>query len=434
MLEWLQSFILGDDPPPPARPRAEIDYHDVPSSDAVRMGQIFGTGATKSGALVNATTSMQVSAVYACVRLIAGAIAAMPASIYRRTPLGREQVDGHPLWWLLNEQPTPRFTAASMWELAVAQMLLRGDGITYMVRGGMGGADIRGLIPVLRDQVHIWRQGTRLRYTIFDEDDDGQTKYFTVDQDDVLHFAGFGFNGVTSMSVIRWAARQAIGIALKADEHAAEFFGSGAHIQYAVKAPKAMSTEQQNAFREAWVAKYSGAGVSTTPLILTEGLDVQQLSMTAADAQLLESRRFQVIDIARAFGVPPHMIGESSQSTSWGSGIEQMSIGFVTYTLLPHLRRFGQELNRKLWPRSMTYFAEFNADGLLAGDSKTQAEVFAKALGGPGTQGYMTINEVRRKKNLPPVPGGDDMIFAGSKPVEPKKEDDDEKAGAADPR
>jgi len=129
--------------------------------------------------------------------------------------------------------------------------------------------------------------------------------------------------------------------------------------------------------------------------------------MTAEDAQLLETRKFQVIEIARAFGVPPHMVGETSASTSWGSGIEQMSIGFVRYTLGPHLRRIEQELNRKLWPRSPRYFVEFNRDGLLAGDSKTESEVISKSLGGPGAQGWMTVNEARRIKNLPPVPGGD---------------------------
>jgi HK97 family phage portal protein len=420
MLAWLKS-LLFDEAPAPARPRAELELHDVPSSDRVRMGQIFGDMPTAAGAVVNERTAMKVSAVSACVRLIAGAIAALPVPIYRRTEKGREQVD-HPLWWLLNEQPTPRYTAASFWEFVTAQMLLRGDGIAYIDRAGPSSAGIRGFIPVKRDNALITRRGDRLVYTIFDVDDDGEVGHFNLDQDDVLHFAGMGFNGISSMSVIQWAARQSIGVAMKADEHAAQIFGSGAHIQYAIKSPKRMSPEQQDDFRAAWVAKYSGQGISSMPLVLTEGLDVQELALNAVDSQLLESRRYQVVDIARAFGVPPHMIGETSQSTSWGSGIEQMGIGFVIYTLLPHLRRFAQELNRKLWPRSMQYFTEFNVAGLLAGDSKTQAEVFAKALGGPGTQGYMTVNEVRRLKNLPPVPGGDDLIFAGSAPVAPAKE------------
>lgn len=405
-----------------------VEYTDVPSSDSVKMGQIFDMGPTSAGAIVNASTAMRVSAVYACVRLIAGAVSTLPCAFYKRTADGRERANDHPYWWYFNEQPTPRFTAAAFWEFMVSQMLLRGDGIAYIVRPGKS-PGISGIIPVSREKVSIFRMDDRLRYTITDTvDDSGKSASFTVDQDDVLHFPGCAFDGIRSMSVIGWAARQAIGIALKADEHAATTFGSGASIQYAVKVPvgKTMSSKMQDDFREAWVAKYSGMGVAQTPLILSEGLEVQELSMTAADAQLLESRRFQVVDIARAFGVPPHMIGETSSSTSWGTGIEQMSIGFVMYTLLPHLVRYQQELNRKLFPVRDRYFVEFNVDGLLAGDSKAQAEYFGKALGGPGARGWMVPNEVRRLKNLPPLDdAGANELSSGTppKPTDPAASD-----------
>ena len=122
-----------------------------------------------------------------------------------------------------------------------------------------------------------------------------------------------------------------------------------------------------------------------------------------------------MVDIARAFGVPPHLIGETTASTSWGSGIEQMSIGFVRYALGPHLKRFEQEFNRKLWPRSPKYFVEFDREAAQAGDLKSEAEFFAKALGGPGSQGWMTVNQVRRKKNMEPLPGWNDVAKAGAK-------------------
>lgn len=413
--------------------RAQIEYHDVPSSDAIKMGQIFGTNATDSGAVVNERTAMRVSSVYRCVSLIAGAIATTPCSFYRRTAAGREKASDHPYWWLFNEQPTPLFSAASFWEYVTAQMLLRGDGISYIVRENRFSPRATAVIPVHRDKVEITRRGQRLAYRITDQDEKGRDGHFTVDQDDVLHFPGMGFDGVCSQSVIGWAARQAIGIAIRADEHAAQTFAGGASIQYAVKLPpgKTMTPTQQEDFRQAWMAKYGvGTGHSKIPLILTEGLDVAELSMTAADAQLLESRRFQVVDIARSFGVPPHMIGETSASTSWGSGIEQMSQGFVRYTLRQHLHRFAQELNRKLFPTRERYFVEFNVDGLLEGDSKAQAEYFSKALGGPGTQGWMVVNEVRALKNLPPIEGGDKLIVAtgpapkpGDKPNEPSEDD-----------
>lgn len=416
----------------PARvePSVSAEYVDVPSSDAVKMGEIFALPKTDSGAVVNESTAMRVSAVYRCVGLIAGAVATLPCTFYRRTADGRERAN-HDYWWLFNEAPNLRFTAAAFWEFSVGQMLLRGDGIAYMVRRDRYSPTIDAVIPVHRDKVTILRVGDQLSYTITDTLADGSIGQFTAHQDDVLHFPGLGFDGVSSKSVIGWAARQSIGIAIKADEHTAQVFGNGAHLQWAVKAPGKMSAEQKDAFREAWIAKYSGAGVSRAPLVLTEGLDITQLSMNAVDAQLLESRRFQVVDIARAFGVPPHMIGETTAATSWGSGIEQMSIGFVKYTLQPHLARIEQEMNRKLFPRSSRYFVEFNVDGQLSGDSKTQAEYFGKALGGPGSQGWMTVNEVRRLKNLPPIAGGDELVRSSTgDPNAPNAEPPQPAAGA----
>lgn len=407
------------------------DFIDVPSSDP-RTLDIFGSIPTAAGALVTPVTANRVAAVYACRRLIAGAISTLPVPIYLRTAdRGRERVD-HPYWWLLNEQPMPRFTAASFWEFIASDVLMRGDGIAYIDRPGNNSAGIRSLIPWRRDSVTIFRMDDRLRYTFYDTIG-GNSGYFTVDQDDVLHFPGDAFNGIWSLSVIGSAARQAIGIAMKGDEFAGSFFGSGAAIQYAATAPKKMTTEQQTEFREGWVAKYGNGqgGISKIPLVLTEGMDIKELSMTAQDAQLLEARKFQVVDIARAFGVPPHMIGETTASTSWGTGIESMAIGFVKYTLLPHLTRFAQELNRKLFPRIDRYFVEFNVDGLMQGDSKAQAEYFAKALGGPGTQGYMAVDEVRKIKNLKPMGGwAAEVTKAGGDPK--AQQAGDTGAGAGD--
>lgn len=413
--ERLIGALAGDR----ATVKNEIDYHDVPSSDAVRMGEIFGMTATDSGAVVNETTAMRVAAVYRCTALIAGAIAGTPFEFYRYSDGQRELVGReHSMWWLLNEQMCGRFTASAGWEFLTAQMLLRGDGIAYIARKNRMSPEVAAIIPVARGNVDIRRAGDSLRYTITDELDDGTVGSFTVDQGDIIHFPGFGFNGVSSLSVIRWAARQAIGIAIKADEHAAHTFASGASIQYAVKAPKTMTSTQQQDFRDAWQAKYGNtAGHSKIPLILTEGLDVKELSMTSEDAQLLDSRKFQRTDIACGFGVPPHMVGESSASTAWGTGLEQLVKSFDLYTVGPHINRLKQELNRKLFPRSGRYFIEPDRDATLAGDSKAQSEYFSKALGGPGTQGWMTVDEVRRIKQLPPTPGGDKLIMAGSAPA-----------------
>jgi HK97 family phage portal protein len=413
----------AESPPRIERIDPVLNLENVPSSDNIRMGQIFDMSSTSSGVNVTPALAMQVASVYACVRLIAGAIASMPLPIYKRTQDGRERVE-HDYWWLLNEQPCPAFTAHSYWEFQLWQMLLRGRGISFLYRGPNQAGPIQQIIPLKRELVTVYRHGARkerLGYRIRDAEGAG---YFDADQDDILDFPNAGFDGLEAPSVIGLAARQAIGIAYKADEFSGKFYGSGAHVQYAVTSDKKITPEQQESFREAFVQTYgSGQGPSGRPLMLTEGLKIEQLSMTAVDAQLLESRKFQKGDIATAFGVPPHMIGDTEKSSSWGTGIEQMGIGFVQYTLMPHLSRIKDELNRKLWPRSMRLFTEHNTDALMQGDSKAQAEYFAKALGGPGTQGWMYVNEVRKILNLPPIEGGDKLIFSGS--INPKGNPDD---------
>jgi HK97 family phage portal protein len=428
-MKWLKALRGAD-----AKPRIEptignlTEFHDVSSSDLVKMGQIFGGYPTSSGAIVTESTSMRVAAVYACVSLIAGSIATLPWHVYRRTTNGRERAD-HAYWWLFNEQPCATFSAHTFWRFVVTQILLRGDGLAWLQRNKLG--EVVAVHPLKRSQVSIKRDRGRLVYHISDDDKDltpEGRQYFGADQEDILHFTGEGFDGISSMSVIQWGARQGIGIAIAADDFAATFFGNGAHPQFAVKTPAGatMTEEQQKLFREAWIAKYGGGkGVSDIPLILTEGLDVTQLSLSADDAQLLESRKWQTEDIARAFGVPPFMIGYTEKSTSWGSGVEQMGIGFVRYSLMPRLASIAQELNRKLWPRGTTYYLEPNVDALMEGDSKAQAEYLAKALGGPGAQGWMKVNEVRRLKNLPPIEGGDEVIKAGSEPAKPETADAD---------
>lgn len=398
MLKWLTQKIGRESA------EAEPVSNEADSWEVLRG--IF-TDARAAGAVVNDRTAMRVSAVYACVRLISGAIAGLPIHVYQRDGEGGRTRAEHDYWWFLNEQPVPAYSAPAFWEWVAAQVLLRGDGLAYLTRNRAG--NVSGIIPLDRSKVVIdvvranKRGPHRLVYYI--NTDLGP---FAADQDDILHFPGMGFNGVESMSVIEWGGRQSTGIAISADEYAGTFFSKGAQPQHVLKAAGKMSESQQQGLREAWEAKYSGKGPNGIPLILTEGLDIDQLTMTGKDAQLLESRQWQVIDIARAFGVPPFMIGETEKSTSWGSGIEQMGIGFVQYTLGPHLRRFQAELNRKLFKTSK-YFVEFNTAGLLRGDHQARASYYQAALGGTQAPAWMTPNEVRKLENLPPLPDGNQL-------------------------
>lgn len=289
-------------------------------------------------------------------------------------------------------------------------MLLRGDALVYIVRESPGSPNIKALLPFRREQTIIMRQPPTdpkipPRLTYFFTTPEGS---FGAEQEDVLHFPGFEFNGINSLSVIQWGARNGIGIAMRADEFAGKFFSQGAQPQTAVTSPKQMTPEQQARFKQAWSDKYQGQGPNGIPLILTEGLDIKQLSMTMVDAQLMETRKWQVTDIARAFGVPPHMIGETTNATSFGTGIEQMGQGFVDYTLGPHLERIEDELNRKLYPRN-PYYIEFNADGLKRADATGRANYYKAALGGTQNPAWMTPNEIRSLENLPPAENGDQL-------------------------
>ncbi len=385
-----------------------VDYSNVPSSDIVRMGEIFEIGQTSAGVNVTEYSAMRVAVVASCVRLIAGALASMPINIYERLPNGRRITSAHDYWWLLNEEACPMFTAATFMEFMTGQVLLRGDGLAMIVRKEPS-PKAYGFIPLRRNNVAIKRNGDRLQYTVM-TNIEGTAGYFTLDQDDVLHFPGFGFDGISSLSVIGHAARQSIGTAIMADEFAGKFYGSGAQLQHVITSAGVMTLEQQQNLRQSFVARYgNGQGPNGIPLVLTEGLGIKELSMSPVDAQLLEARKFQVVDIARAFGVPPFMIGDVEKTTAWGTGIEQLSIGFLKYTLNPHLVRFEQELNRKLFPRNVRNFVEFDPDGLMRGDATARAAYYKAALGGTQNPGWLTQNEVRTLENFPPDADGDEL-------------------------
>lgn len=422
--------VFSDAPVPTASARQEptVDVQNnttlVKSSDPQVIAMLGGTPAA-SGFAVTAESAMRVSAVFAAVRLLAGGIASLPVAVFREGDEGREAIRPD-LWWLLNEQPIANWTAASMWEWIVQSICLRGDGFVEIVRSG---ADVKALRPHHPDMVSVRRVGDSLLYSVSDD----VSSLRPVHQDDMLHFPGFGFNGTRSMSIIQWAAFQSVGIALAADTFSASFYANGAAPKHLLEAPGEMGEEQADQLRDAYRKKSSGAHNAGMPLVLTQGVTLKEMSMSAGDAQLLESRKFQVIDIARAFGVPPHMIGAQETTSSWGTGIEQMSIGFIRWALQPYINRIRQELNRKLFRRASP-FVEHKMEALLAGDSKAEGEHMRQAVGGSQGPGWMTINEIRRVKNLPPIDGGD-VLYRPEKssnpPTKPKEED--ETAGATDP-
>lgn len=373
------------------------------SSDA-KIVELLGGAAASSGYAVTETSAMRVSAVYACIARISGAIASLPLPVYERTAEGRNRAANGTIYNLLNLQPNPAWTAASMWEWVIGCNCLRGDAFLQILRNGPNAV---GLLPLHPDSVQVENVDGFLNYYIRPT---GGVKAYGLHQDDVLHIPQLGFDGKRSPSIIKQAAMQSIGVALAADDFSGKLYANGAMPRHLFSLDGKPDAEQIDLLQRTYADRYTGTQAVGRPMVLPKSIEMKEMSMTAADAQLLDSRKFQVIDIARAFGVPPHMIGATETTSSWGTGIEQQTIGFVKFTLQPYLNRIEQEVNRKLFAFSNgKLFVEFNLDGLLRGDSKAESDVMRQSLGGSQGPGWMTPNEIRKIKNLPPITGGDEL-------------------------
>lgn len=361
------------------------------------------TGGLKSaGVVLNERTVMCVSAVYACVQLIAGAIASLPFPIYQRGVDGERQRAEHDVWILLNQQTSPLYSAATFWEYISGSKLLHGDGFAQIHRVSRylpGVNFLEPLHPLMVDPIPDPNNRHRLVYRRLDTGE-------VIDQDDMLHFTGMGFNGRRSLSPLRYALKYSAGIALAADEFSADFFSEGNKPEFVIKTENTkLDNDQKRIIQDAWADLI--AGNRRRPGVLGKGMDIKELTLSAEDAQLIATRQFQVEDIARIYGVPPFMIGHTANTTSWGTGIEQMGIGFVKYTLSRHLVKIEQECNRKLL--LPPYFCEFLTAGLERGDTKGRFDAYRVALGRAGEPGWMTVNEVRKLENQPPVDGGNTL-------------------------
>lgn len=386
-------------------------------SSAVNQGSdFFNLSPSPTGHVVNDRTAMRVAAVYSCVEKIS-VISTLPKQIYELSANGQRTRIDHDYWPLLNTEPTPAWTAASFWEREIASMLLRGDGLAEIVRGKSRYSSVAvGLRPLHREQVFIYQANDQLQYKITSLDG----KVRVLSQDDILHLPGFGFNGFHGMSVIQYAAHNGIGIALAADTYSSEFFGNGQRPDYLLTTEGNLTKDQAQFAKESLENQHRGIGNRFKPLVLQGGLKMQPLTMSASDSQLLETRKFQVVDVCMAFGVPPQLIGAQDSTAGWaGSSLEQLNLGFTKYTLRGHIARFQQEINRKLF-KNTKYLCEFDLSAFLEGDTAAQAAYFSTAIGGTGSQGWMTVNEVRKQNNLQPDDSNDGkydtVIQIGSTP------------------
>lgn len=355
----------------------------------------------------NANTAMKLSVVFACVRLLGGAVSSSPRLIQKKVDRGGVEIaDKHPFSKLLNEAPNEHITASVFWKTMTENKVLGGNAFAAITRSRAGRPI--ALTPIAHTRVtpyQAWELGLdkelsvsrfRLYYDIMW--DDGTRSVF--DEDDMLHIPNIGWDGKKGMSTIG-AAGQAMGLGLSAEESASKLFENGLVSQAAISFPNKMDADQAELLRNHVAEKHSGSGNHHKPLVLTQGGDIKPLSLSAVDAQLLEARQYTVIDLCRFFGVFPVMVGESEKTSSWGSGVEQVARLFDKFSLTDHFTDIEQEVNKKIF-RNSGHFVRFDSSQLTRGDTKTRAEYYKAALGGPQNQGWLTPDEVREEEGKPP--------------------------------
>lgn len=385
----------------------------------ITVGGSAGTGLP----VVNENTAASISAVNACVKLLAGAVSALPMHIYRMdfTSGAKSQLWNENLWWVLNEQWHPQWSAAAGWDHLMRSRLFHGDAYAVIERNGAG--EPLALVPVSKSRVITYlMESGRLIYGVMPHARSTEAKIWYYDQDDMIHVAGDGYDGVTSPSVLQYELRGAAATALAAQDASGRFFANGLMPSITLEFPDQPPQAEVEELRAKVGENYGGVQNVGKPMLLFGGAKANALSISPDDAQLLDSRKFAVEEIARIYGVPPWMIGHNEKTTSWGSGVEAMGSGFVRYTLRRHLHAITNEFNRKLFRRG-NKFCQFDTSELEQPSFKEFTEALRSGLGRAGERPIFTQNEARSRFNLPPVEGGDSIEpvarAAGAPPAEP---------------
>jgi HK97 family phage portal protein len=353
-----------------------------------------------TGYAVGTAAALSLSAVWACVNLLSGTIASLPLMVYQTTGGKRLVAENHQLFGLLHDSPNADQTALDFWDFVAATIELRGNGFSEIERRGDGNV-VALDVPLPPEFVKVKRLASgALEYTVTR---DGQTR--KVPQERMLHIRGFGGHPLGGLSTLTFA-RRTFASAMAGENASRTVYGNGIRTNGAFISEHPLTKEQMAEVEEIIQEKYAGAMNAGRPLILNHGMKYESITMNPEDAQMLESRAFSVEEICRFFGVPPFMIGHTQKSTSWGTGLEQQTLGFQKFTLRRRLKRIEMALEKQLLSpadRANGVTVEFNLDGLLRGDSTARAASYQSGI----RNGYYTINEVRAWENLPPVEGGD---------------------------
>ena len=386
---------------------------DKPENKTAGSAYTFYMGGTTSGKAVTERSAMQMTAVYSCVRILAEAVAGLPLHLYKyNEDGGKEKAIDHPLYRLLHDEPNPEMSSFVFRETLMTHLLLWGNAYAQVIRNGKN--EVVALYPLMPNKMSVDRdENGHLYYTYYRGPDEAiKNKEFavTLQPSDVLHIPGLGFDGLVGYSPIAMA-KNAIGMAIACEEYGAKFFANGATPGGVLEHPSTIKDPQR--VRESWQAAFGGSSNSNKVAVLEEGMKYTPISISPEQAQFLETRKFQINEIARIFRVPPHMVGDLEKSSF--SNIEQQSLEFVKYTLDPWVVRWEQSIQRTLLSQDEKnqYFVKFNLEGLLRGDYQSRMNGYAIGR----QNGWMSANDIRELENLDRIPaeeGGDLYLINGN--------------------
>lgn len=373
----------------------------------------FFFGRSTSGKTVNERTAMQTTAVYSCVRILSEAVASLPIHVYRYTDTGKERAYTHPLYHLLHDEPNPEMTSFVFRETLMSHLLVWGNAYAQIIRDGNG--KVLALYPLLPDKMEAERDEHGQLYYIYTRNSDENPNFkeygrVYLREQDVLHIPGLGFDGLVGYSPIAMA-KNAVGMTLACEEYGASFFENGANPGGVLEHPGVLKDPAK--VRESWQSVYGGSRNAGKVAVLEEGMKYQQIGIPPEEAQFLETRKFQINEIARLYRIPPHMVGDLDKSSF--SNIEQQSLEFVKYTLDPWVIRWEQSLQRALFlpQEKQEYFIKLNVDGLLRGDYQSRMNGYSVGR----QNGWLSANDIREMEDMNLIPkeeGGDLYLINGN--------------------
>ena len=386
---------------------------DAPQNRTAGSAYTFFLGGTTSGKTVTERSAMQMTAVYSCVRILAEAVAGLPLNLYRYTEDGgKEKAIDHPLYLLVHDEPNPEMSSFVFRETLMTHLLLWGNAYAQIIRNGKG--EVMALYPLMPNKMTVDRDERGQLYYSYQRSNDeavrSKDQTVILRPSDVLHIPGLGFDGLVGYSPIAMA-KNAIGMAIACEEYGAKFFANGAAPGGVLEHPGTIKDPQR--VRESWQSTFGGSGNANKIAVLEEGMKYTPIGISPEQAQFLETRKFQINEIARIFRVPPHMVGDLEKSSF--SNIEQQSLEFVKYTLEPWVIRWEQSIQRTLLTEAekAQYFVKFNLEGLLRGDYQSRMNGYATAR----QNGWMSANDIRELENLDRIPaeeGGDLYLINGN--------------------